>query len=718
MAPTAPKPPRRRFVHSVATRIAFGTTVVVWLVTGGLLYALLRYEQGEQLQAKRDAAAMVVSLFAEVSSAPVLFTDDAGIAESLGFLRSNAEVEEAALFSAHDPSDSTAGLPLGRLVRDPSQPARLRAPHASDVGTSRESTDRLDVSGWVSDPSGQHIAIAMVRFSLAHERANFELIEQRLLQASLGLAGVLTLLLLVLARSFIIRPLQAVHAAVREVSAGSRRSAAVQKRLPLHALDEVGDLARGFVTMADAIERREAAIATQNSEMRLVLESVGEGFLVLDAQGLIEGQHSAILEGWFGDVPHGRTLWQYLRPHDPEQAEWLEMTWANLGAPSMPLALILEQLPSAFIAGARHYKVDYRPLCGPDDQLTKMVVVISDVTALRQREQAESEQRELVAVFGALIRDRPGFISMCEDAKLLIKYINEPPKGEPYDLLEHLHTIKGNAFLFRLRTFGDACEQLEAQCEREKRAPQPDDAARLLHAFTSSVQPVELFIALDRGHHLQMSSHDYGAIVHALQSGEPAKAVLMRLLRATAEPADVVFGRFSERLQVLVRRLGKCPTRVLCDGHGVRFPKQTFAPLWAVMVHVLRNIADHGLETAWEREQAHKREQASVFITAVIEHDTLVICFRDDGRGVDWEKVRERARKMGLPHETRAELTAALLGHGFSTLDANTALSGRGVGLAAVHTEVIALAGTVRIESEAGQGTELTIALPASLVIA
>ncbi|MCQ6468347.1 HAMP domain-containing protein, partial [Vibrio parahaemolyticus] len=88
---------------------------------------------------------------------------------------------------------------------------------------------------------------------------------------SLGLAGVLTVALLMLARIYIISPLQSVHAAVRELSAGGHSAPIARNRLPLAARDEVGDLARGFVSMAEALERREVAIADQNRQMRLVL---------------------------------------------------------------------------------------------------------------------------------------------------------------------------------------------------------------------------------------------------------------------------------------------------------------------------------------------------------------------------------------------------------------------------------------------------------------
>ena len=708
-------PPERRVLQSVGMRLALATSLLVLLVAVGVQYALLRYQRHEQLRAKREAATMVAALFVELSSAAVVFGDALGIEEALGYLRSNPEVLEAAVFAARP--DGELGETLGTLPLAGEARATLAVPRRADVGTLQERRETLDVSQWIKDPSGKRIGAVVIRFSLAGERRSEALLESRTWQISLALAGVLTIALLLLARIYIISPLQAVHAAVRELSAGDP-AAPARQRLPLTARDEVGDLARGFVSMAEAIARREAAIAEQNRQMRLVLESVGEGFLVLDAHGAIEGQHSAVLESWFGPVRHGERLWEYLRPHDPEQAEWLELTWSNIGAPFMPLELCLEQMPKAWSTGQRHYVIDYKPITGAEQRLTMMVVTISDVTELRKREQAENEQRELVGVFAALTRDRTGFVSLWEDAKLLIDHMAAPAPPEGYDLTEHLHTIKGNAYLFRLREFGDACEQVETSSEKEGRRPNAEDAARLARALANSIRPVERYVALDRGHEVHLSQRDFDAIVRSLQGDEAAPQVLSRLRLATAEPADAVFGRFAEQLQVLARRLGKCPTEIRTEGGGVRFPRESFAPLWSVTVHILRNIADHGLEAPWEREQAKKPPQAAVFIGASFEGSLLAIRFRDDGRGIDWQKVRDRAEQRGLPAATRADCIAALFSPHFSTLEETSELSGRGVGLAAVQHEVFALGGTLRVESVLGEGTELTIALPASLVLA
>ena len=96
---------------------------------------------------------------------------------------------------------------------------------------------------------------------------------------------------------------------------------------------------------------------------------------------------------------------------------------------------------------------------------------------------------------------------------------------------------------------------------------------------------------------------------------------------------------------------------------------------------------------------------AVLSLRASVEGGEAVIAIQDDGRGIDWDRVRERARVRGLPTRSTADLAAALFSDEFSTRDEATSTSGRGVGLAAVRAEVTRLSGRVLVESELDRGT-------------
>jgi two-component system chemotaxis sensor kinase CheA len=90
----------------------------------------------------------------------------------------------------------------------------------------------------------------------------------------------------------------------------------------------------------------------------------------------------------------------------------------------------------------------------------------------------------------------------------------------------------------------------------------------------------------------------------------------------------------------------------------------------------------------------------------------LAVAISDDGRGIDWERVRQRARQLGLPTETDADLEKALFSDGLTTRNDTTEISGRGIGTAALSSSIRSLGGRIELESVAGQGTTLRCSIP------
>ncbi len=171
------------------------------------------------------------------------------------------------------------------------------------------------------------------------------------------------------------------------------------------------------------------------------------------------------------------------------------------------------------------------------------------------------------------------------------------------------------------------------------------------------------------------------------------------------------FNRIGAQLCGLAKRLGKSEPLIVINDGAVRLPPTRLGPLWASFSHLIRNIVDHGFDDADARVSAGKLAQVKVELSAKDSPAGVTIIISDDGRGIDWEKVRSKAAQKGLANVTRADLVTALLSSGFSTAETMTSTSGRGVGMCAVATAVAALGGKLAIDSEPGKGTNFTIAL-------
>jgi len=186
-------------------------------------------------------------------------------------------------------------------------------------------------------------------------------------------------------------------------------------------------------------------------------------------------------------------------------------------------------------------------------------------------------------------------------------------------------------------------------------------------------------------------------------------------------PVWQVFDRFPRVVRDAARALGK-QVELVVDGQEIELDRSLLDEIGDPVVHLLRNAVDHGLETPDERKRAGKSPTGRLTLVAARDRSAVVIRVTDDGKGIDRGRVLARAQEMGLVESGRSELTDdelfRLIGRpGFSTATKVTDISGRGVGIDAVHTRVRALGGTVDMKSAKGEGTSVTVRLPVTLAI-
>jgi chemosensory pili system protein ChpA (sensor histidine kinase/response regulator) len=186
----------------------------------------------------------------------------------------------------------------------------------------------------------------------------------------------------------------------------------------------------------------------------------------------------------------------------------------------------------------------------------------------------------------------------------------------------------------------------------------------------------------------------------------------------------VPFASLSERLFRVARQTAKeTDKRVNLDirGGAVEIDRSVLEQMAAPFEHLLRNAIVHGIEARDERAAAGKPDTGELLVQVSQQGNEVVLQFGDDGAGLDLERIRAKARTLGLvaqdaalPDDAAAELIFA---PGFSTADTLTELAGRGVGMDVVRSEAQALGGRVTIDTTAGQGTRFTIRLPLTLAV-
>jgi two-component system chemotaxis sensor kinase CheA len=188
----------------------------------------------------------------------------------------------------------------------------------------------------------------------------------------------------------------------------------------------------------------------------------------------------------------------------------------------------------------------------------------------------------------------------------------------------------------------------------------------------------------------------------------------------------VPLSQLFDKVAVVVRQLAReqdKEVRLLVTGSETEVDKLIAEELADPLMHIVRNAIDHGIEAAVNRPALKKPRTATLAINAYQKGSSVVIELSDDGRGIDPSVVRDAAMKKGLMAESaladfsRDDLLDLVFLPGFSTAAAITDVSGRGVGMDVVKTNITRLGGAVELDSELGVGTKVTITLPITLAI-
>ena len=194
------------------------------------------------------------------------------------------------------------------------------------------------------------------------------------------------------------------------------------------------------------------------------------------------------------------------------------------------------------------------------------------------------------------------------------------------------------------------------------------------------------------------------------------------VMKVRMVPIETVVNKFPRMIRDLSRKLSK-PMELYMSGEDTELDRTVVDQIGDPLQHLLRNSADHGIEMPDDRRAAGKPEQGNIFLKAFQEGNNVIIEVGDDGAGIDTEKVKAKAIERGIVSAeeaetlTQKEIINFLFMPSFSMAKQITDISGRGVGLDVVKSNIEALGGDVEVKSTLGEGSTFTVRLPLTLAI-
>lgn len=727
---------------SLGTKLALATVAVLAMASAVIYVQLTGHERRSLVESKHKAASMVADLFAAGLAAPLDFDDADAIDAELANLRTNPEILCARVWTS---SAERPPVERGSCAPGP-------APTSDELGHEKMFDDRVEVARSVTSASAlRPVGKTLLVFSLARENEAFNESRRRIFWLSFALAGATAALLILMARRLIVSPLRELHAATRRIARGDFRAP-----VEVGAADEIGELASAFDTMRAALADREQRLAAATQNLRDLFDHMRQAILAFGPDGKVSGAVSKQAARIFGERDlEGRSVRELLYAgadaHDVDAEafdEWLAMAfdvplsdWGEL-AGLAPREVPLRRSNGTVVP----LELEFRAVASADGgagKVERVMLLATDVSEKRQLEQAvqtqeEEHARRMAAMRRLIAGGGQVFVAFIDAARERFARCDEIvgtvgpgtdgertlPTAEIDELFRHVHTVKGEARAFDLRELESECAKLEEELDELRalaRGAGFVTTGSVHGALTSRLARARE--ALDKGCDVFVAASPIG---HAAldqvtvqrtdvdRVAELARGKGEELARAIDRLAARPFGESTASLVEMAPTWGEKEgkrVRLEVEGREVRVPPRLARVLPGVLTHLVRNAVAHGIETPKAREEAKKPGVGVIRAEAKEEGGAVTIVLEDDGRGLDMDRIEERAAELGVDRsEQWSDRSELVFAPGLSTsASAAGTFAGRGVGLGAVRADVERVGYRVEVKSKAGKYTRVVL---------
>lgn len=500
-------------------------------------------------------------------------------------------------------------------------------------------------------------------------------------------------------------------------------------------------------------QRRDLMIANQqeitlrtNLEQKMaaeknLLDNAGQGFLSFGSDLKIKNEYSAecrkIFRKEIGNLIYTELLSEYLDPEKTEICEKILESYFRNQSPVKDNAYLL-LFPTECAIFQKTIRFEYKRIEVAGTKM--MMVILTDITDKKRIEKKMDEERRNQRLVLKTVTYREQIMQLTEELKDFLSSGFQQLFSDNAGCRERLnecfrivHTFKGD---FSQYGYLGTAESLQKTEELLSRAIPDEDGgqADAIRRHFSELR-YEDVISGDMKVLYETFGTDYFEKTRTVEIPRERLEVITEQVKAACSlpeqgrVADLMKGlqwknlrdsieQFRDYLLYLSGRLQKLPPVYTVRSEDIYADVGQYRGVLKSMGHLYRNMMDHGIEPDEERVAAGKSAEGNIFCEMKLDDHEVTILLKDDGRGIDLDRVRQKAiaGKFFIPSELEAmnedQLADIIFLDGFSTKESADMLSGRGVGMAALKGECEKLGGTVRVSTEAGRGTAYYITLP------
>jgi len=489
------------------------------------------------------------------------------------------------------------------------------------------------------------------------------------------------------------------------------------------------------------LNKHNHSVSDSLDQVATLLNNCGQGFFSFGSDLKIVGEYSQACLSLLGQIPTGLYADKVLFPF--AENSYKSLTENNykrklmrsclddaLQAKGTPLeAIFLDLIPSELNINDKVLKAQYIPI------KTGFMVVLSDITAeMELKKNAELENKHTAMILAA-VTDGPEFITIIED---FVSFCNAGP--EPWltqdvaSLYRAIHTYKGSFNQFRFTHVPAELHSIEStlqdlNCMNDLLGdPSADGIVQLV--FTSHWKALinkDILVVtsalgedfFSRGGIIPIQieqARAFEQLAYDLLNTKQVKLEHAPVLNDLAQVRYVSLHKeltdFGKLVQQVAQKLEKELLPLEINGEDVRLDPDIYRQFLLTLGHVMRNAIDHGIEDPDTRYEKGKNEAGTIRCKTQLVADEFELIIEDDGAGINEAALRFRASKTLNTDIDSLKLADLVFADGISSRETATDLSGRGVGMAAVHSEVLRLGGAISVETTPDLGTQFIFRIP------
>lgn len=522
--------------------------------------------------------------------------------------------------------------------------------------------------------------------------------------------------------------------------------------------DEVGELGHAFNIMIQKIsnllselkeynEKLEIMVHERTAELneamqtqKAMIDGLNQGLIIFGRDRKVLPVYSKPSEVIFETEPTNKLIEDLLNLTGENRDAFCELCQNLFSEDLLPFKDLIEMAPKSMANSQnRQIFLNYSPIRDNRNKISGIVTIATDRTDELLAIKRAEDERKYVQMVIKVLSDKYQFIKFLQNSfSELAEMYNTMTSDEVVEnkkliLLSKAHTLKGTSSMFHLNEISDSFHKLEDIINKLDNDPPPikeetiNKIEEIEQKLTQLVSENEKILGLEAwekaDEKYEISKNIITGYYDLLLQKKSHTLLAKNYYNCFyTKPIASFFTHYNDVVQNLAKTRGKKVDDIQLVHNQIRIIEEPYRSMLESLIHIFRNIVDHGIEKEEERIKANKEPagKIGVAITEELteEKDTIIIEITDDGKGIDHIQVKQKAIEKGLTSKEEAENMATeeivkfIFKEEFSTQSAVSKLSGRGVGLHVVQKEIEKMDGTIEVESKPNEGTKFKIKFP------